>query len=91
MQSLVIALTCKAFCESSVWVGDGDLATVADACLTISLKQVACAKLKPLAVAKARKPRLLGWRRWIPCQLIEAEEPGLAQAEQCLPLQVLIT
>lgn len=76
-------------CDSSVWVGDGDLATVADACLTISLKQVACTKLKTSAVPKARKPRVLGWRRWLPCQLIEAEEPDVAQAEQLMPLQVL--
>ena len=64
----------------SVWVGDGNLATIADACITIKLLShpVPASHSPSSTTARRRKAT---WRRWLMCQDLQVEEPLLAGSE----------
>ena len=74
------------FC--SVWVGDGTVATIADACITIKLvsqpSQVSSAQYsRPVSPAQRNVPT---WRQWFSCRDIQAEEPLLLTTDDLADL-----
>ena len=72
---------------SSVWVGDGNIATVADACITIRImtqsaqQQAPEHKQQQISVATVKKRPKSGWRRWLSCKDVQVEEPLLTAPE----------
>lgn len=73
----------------SVWVGDGNLATIADACITIKIlsrpTQAAASKAGTMLKMPSRR-RKATWRQWLTCQDMHVEEPLLMMPDATFPL-----
>ncbi|KAL0041236.1 hypothetical protein WJX77_009833 [Trebouxia sp. C0004] len=71
-----------------VWVGDGNLATVADACITIRLLSCpvqSSSSEHSLSLKVPSRRRKTTWRQWLPCQDMQVEEPLLITADTTAP------
>ena len=85
--------SCSLLCLSySVWVGDGNIATVADACITVKITSQPVQQSAPRQSIRpkvtVRRPKS-SWRRWLTCQDVQVDEPLLAAPEmQVPPVQV---
>ena len=78
--------------SDSVWVGDGTIATVADACITVKITSQPVQQIAPqqstAPKATVRRPKS-SWRRWLTCQDVQVDEPLLAAPDmQDTPVQV---
>ncbi len=72
----------------SVWVGDGNLATVADACITIRLLSCpiqSSSSEHSLSLKVPSRRRKTTWRQWLTCQDMQVEEPLLITAGAAAP------
>lgn len=72
----------------SVWVGDGNLATVADACITIKLLSrpvQSSSREHSLSLKVPSRRRKTTWRQWLTCQDMQVEEPLLIMADATAP------
>jgi len=78
----------RPFCPCSVWVGDGNLATVADACITIKLLSrpvQPSSSEHSLSLKVPSRRRKTTWRQWLTCQDMQVEEPLLIAADAVAP------
>lgn len=72
----------------SVWVGDGNLATVADACITVKLLSrpvQPSSSEHSLSLKVPSRRRKTTWRQWLTCQDMQVEEPLLIMADAAAP------
>jgi len=76
-----------------VWVGDGNLATVADACITIKLlsRPVQSPSEHSLSLKVPSRRRKTTWRQWLTCQDMQVEEPLLITADAAAPLMLQVS
>ncbi|DBA80394.1 TPA: hypothetical protein ACH3X2_007336 [Trebouxia sp. C0005] len=71
-----------------VWVGDGNLATVADACITIRLLShpvQSSSSEHGMSLSVPSRRRKATWRQWLTCQDMQVEEPLLITADAAAP------
>lgn len=80
---------CTHYCvPCSVWVGDGNLATVADACITIRLLShpvQSSSSEHGMSLSVPSRRRKATWRQWLTCQDMQVEEPLLITADAAAP------
>lgn len=78
----------------SVWVGDGNLATVADACITIRLLSCpvqSASSEHSLSLKVLSRRRKTTWRQWLTCQDMQVEEPLLITADATAPSMLQVS